>query len=54
MRRVVTIIGVGTLCSAGWLGLLIVTGFATVPVCVGLLGALLVTGTSSHPNRTTE
>jgi hypothetical protein len=54
MVRLVTLISVGILCSAAWLGLLIVTGFATVSVCVGLLGALFLTGTSSRPNRTTE
>ncbi|HEY8684567.1 MAG TPA: hypothetical protein VIO57_03065 [Chloroflexota bacterium] len=54
MVRVVTLIGVGILCSAAWLGLLIVTGFAAPSVGVGLLGALFITGTSAHPDRTAK
>ncbi len=54
MVRVVTLLCVGILCSAAWLGLLILTGFATVTVGIGLLGALFVTGMSSRPDHSTR
>lgn len=54
MARVVTLVCVGILCSAAWLGLLIVTGFSTVALGVGLLGALFVTGMSPRPDRTSD
>jgi hypothetical protein len=54
MARVVTLIGVGILCSAVWLELLVATRFATITVSLGLLGALVVIGMSERPDRTTD
>ena len=54
MVRVVTLLCLGILCSVAWLGLLIITGFASVTVGVGLLGALFITGTSSRPDHGTQ
>lgn len=52
--RGVTLVCVGILCAAVWLGLLVATRFATITVSLGLLGALFVIGASSRPNQTTE